>query len=440
MRIEEIQNNMYIKSVDTVEQYLLNIIKNYFEKTDKEAENSIEVIIQEAVDRMYNDMDYNGIGVLTITLPNGKVLPEKPSNKNYEDLVKDVTITLDDLGGEPLIPQKLSAFNVNFGNQANTACEGNDPRLYDARKPLKHTHQISDIPGLEGLIATILSQNDKTKIYNHSHNNKSVLDKLVYSGEKLKIDLTVLDTLDTKIDNLVEQIKQNIIDYTEQTNTKIENTNQLIIQLNNKIDEIKEFVINKCEEYLTEAKNFTNTIFQQSVESTKTYIDNNYVNKSDIYYLINIAKNCYTFAGSERWALNEMFYQLNNTGNRSVSLDISDKILNELQRREIAIGDSYPIFKFYIEYINENGKTVKQPLPYIDNFDIDYEPYIYPVAQKKTISGYIKAIKENDDQDLINLIFIADHNQLPANIKNSGHLIMEVYAKDLCPDYPQLLT
>ena len=37
------------------------------------------------------------------------------------------------LGGEPLISPKLSAFNVNFGQEKNTACEGNDPRLSDAR-------------------------------------------------------------------------------------------------------------------------------------------------------------------------------------------------------------------------------------------------------------------------------------------------------------------
>lgn len=41
---------------------------------------------------------------------------------------------------EPIISTKNSAFNVNFGTAAGTACVGNDGRLSDARTPTSHTH------------------------------------------------------------------------------------------------------------------------------------------------------------------------------------------------------------------------------------------------------------------------------------------------------------
>lgn len=43
---------------------------------------------------------------------------------------------------------KNSAFNKNFGSSVGTVCEGDDVRLSDARVPLAHTHDISDINGL----------------------------------------------------------------------------------------------------------------------------------------------------------------------------------------------------------------------------------------------------------------------------------------------------
>ena len=100
MRIEELQNNMYIKSTDSVEKYLLNIIQEYFRDSNEALEGSKEYIIREAVDRLRTEMDYNSLGVLSITLPNG------------ETRTGDVSITLEDLGGEPLISPKLSAFNI----------------------------------------------------------------------------------------------------------------------------------------------------------------------------------------------------------------------------------------------------------------------------------------------------------------------------------------
>ena len=54
---------------------------------------------------------------------------------------------------------KNSAFNKNFGSSTGTVCEGNDTRLSDARVPLAHTHDISDV---SGLVLALDSKADKS--------------------------------------------------------------------------------------------------------------------------------------------------------------------------------------------------------------------------------------------------------------------------------------
>lgn len=61
----------------------------------------------------------------------------------YED---DITSTLRDellqlLDGKEDKFDKNTAFNKNFGNEAGTVCEGNDPRLSDDRTPLPHGNE-----------------------------------------------------------------------------------------------------------------------------------------------------------------------------------------------------------------------------------------------------------------------------------------------------------
>ena len=338
MRISELQDNMYIKSIDTVEQYLLSIIQKYFENNDEAIEGSIEFIIQEAVSRIQQELDYNSLGVLKIKFPDGT------------EETGDVTITLDKLNGEPLISPKLSAFNVNFGNQANTACEGNDPRLSDARMPIKHTHPIDDVLGLEGLISSLLGKINKNDVYSHVHTNKDILDKIIYTGKKDKIDLAILDDFEAKLNTAINNIKNKIIQYTEETQEKIDDINAELVIINNKIDSFKEYVINKCEEYLTEAKNYTDTVFDDSVTNTKQWIDDNYVKKEHIQKLIDIANSVYTLVGTSKWDYNLLKFELDDD-KRVVELQLDEDILNELVNREIGIGDSNDIiFKFFLQY------------------------------------------------------------------------------------------
>ena len=56
---------------------------------------------------------------------------------------------------EPIISTKNSAFNVNFGTAAGTACVGNDSRLSDARTPTSHAHGSITNTGYLGVTANL---------------------------------------------------------------------------------------------------------------------------------------------------------------------------------------------------------------------------------------------------------------------------------------------
>lgn len=419
MRIEELQNNMYIKSTDSVEKYLLNIIQEYFKNSNEALEGSKEYIIREAVDRLKTEMDYNSLGVLSIALPNGEVR------------TGDVSITLEDLGGEPMISPKLSAFNVNFGNTANTACEGNDPRLSDARKPIKHEHEISDIRGLEGILSTIIGQMERTGTYNHTHPNKDLLDILTYTGNKDQIDLGVLDTLEQKIDEATERIRQDIEKYITDTETEIERINTELETINQRIDAVYQYVIEKFEEYLLQAKQYADTKFEQSKTELTNYIDSNYVKKENISELIDIAQNCYTYVNTDSWTIKSLYLQTDQD-THIADLPLSQHTLDEFQRRSIDMSASTQIIlKLFIQY-EDDGITIKQPLPHMDSFNPRFEPFMYPLMPRLTLAGYIEAIQQN--RSVLQIAFKTNENQLTTAMLN-GKIVCDIYAKAFCPVY-----
>ena len=212
MRMEELANNNFIKGTDSVERYLLDIIKQYFSSNNID-DDSREYIIKKAVEQMKEELNIDNAGVVSV---NGKT--------------GEVTITLESLGGEPLISPKLSAFNVNFGSEENTACMGNDPRLSDDRHPLPHTHEMSEINGLEGEISSIKNSINMLGNITHKHDNLKVLNMLVYSGTKTEIDLTLLDTAEEKINTEISKVDESITD----TKTKVDN---LITEITNELNQ-----------------------------------------------------------------------------------------------------------------------------------------------------------------------------------------------------------
>lgn len=195
MRMEELSDSQFIKGTDTVERYLLGLVQTYFKDSNVAEPASREFIIRRAVARMKEEFRYENIGVLSVTLADG-VARTGPVN-----------ITLADLAAEPAITPKLSAFNVNFGDQANTACEGNDPRLSDSRDPNPHVHTIQDINGLEGRLSTLLSILNRVSGYTHTHENLNVLNKLVYSGSMPTIDLNFIDTLESDVNQKITALR-----------------------------------------------------------------------------------------------------------------------------------------------------------------------------------------------------------------------------------------
>ncbi|AGF59608.1 hypothetical protein B0P06_006118 [Clostridium saccharoperbutylacetonicum] len=124
MRIDKKNDATYTKELDEMEKYFLNMFKRFIENDPGFLDKSVESIITEAVKRAKKEIIFEkASGVLSIN--------------NMSGVVK---LTLDDLNGEPKIPTKYSAFNRPFGTDSGTVCEGNDPRLSDARIPLPHNH------------------------------------------------------------------------------------------------------------------------------------------------------------------------------------------------------------------------------------------------------------------------------------------------------------
>jgi len=347
--MEELSESRYIKSTDTVERYLLNLVEQYFNTHSVASTTSREYIIKKAIERMKEELSYDDIGVLSITLPSG------------EKRTGAISITLADLHGEPLIAPKLSAFNVSFGNEQNTACEGNDPRLSDARTPVNHNHEIENIIGLEGKLSTILGKVTRIDGLSHSHTNKQVIDMLVYTGDKTIIDLDILDSLETKVDEIVKQIRDEIILYKQNIDAKITTVNTEIVTIKQQVNDLRDFIIQKNQEYLLEAKGYTNT----EIINLKTYVQeviNTCMTRDKIQSLIDIAQTTYTLVGSMSFSIASLIDVGSSLKEQVAEKSINAAILSELTTRNVSLENCQ--IEALIEYQNA-GVTVYGALPYI---------------------------------------------------------------------------
>lgn len=291
MRMEELSNSQYIKSTDTVEKYLLDIIQQYFKSNNIASETSREHIIQKAVARMKEELDFDNLGVLSIIMPNGEVR------------VGNVTVTLEELGGEPLITQKNSAFNVNFGTEANTACEGNDPRLSDKRMPLAHKHKISDIKNLSNELSTINGKIDR--IISHTHDNKDILDRIIYTGTRSSIDLADVEKIEDKVRDLIQQNSDDIARYHDEIDNKIAAVNNDIDALNAQIDDLRQFVINTNEGYKREIIEYTDNCIANANQTIHNEIAD-LVTKPMLNGIVEFASNAYVLIGTVQVSMQDI--------------------------------------------------------------------------------------------------------------------------------------
>ena len=308
MRMEELANNNYIKSADSVERYLLDIIKQYFNSSNVDSD-SREYIIQKAVERMKDELYIDNAGVVSI---NGKT--------------GDVLITLESLNGEPKILQKNTAFNVNFGTGKNTACEGNDPRLSDDRHPLEHTHTMDNINGLAGELSSIRNTIDKLGNKTHKHENLSVLNLLRYTGEKEEIDLTILDTAAdslnvsiTKTDKAITTTENSLITFLAKATEEL---NQYTVDF----EAIKEYANEKDEETKTEIKTYIDEQILNKKEELLTEL-NNRISKDEFSSILSLINQQY----QSLYEVNIINFVTSNESSINYIVTLPEEVIRKLQ-------------------------------------------------------------------------------------------------------------
>lgn len=71
------------------------------------------------------------------------------ASASHTHTINNVTGLQSALNGKEPVFTKNTAFNKDFGSTAGTVCEGNDSRLSDSREPLAHTHEMTDVIGLD---------------------------------------------------------------------------------------------------------------------------------------------------------------------------------------------------------------------------------------------------------------------------------------------------
>lgn len=357
MRMEELANSRYIKKTDTVEAYLLELVRTYFKSNAVADDASREALINKAVKRMKEELSLDGMGVISVKIGD-------------EVRTGAVSVTLEDLGGEPWINPKHTAFNVDFGNEKGTACEGNDPRLYDDRHPLAHKHKTSDIVGLDGILSTLTGKVNRINGLAHTHSNMNILDMLTYTGNKTVIDLSVIDDMDEKISNIVNQIRAEIADFRTDISNLIAETESHIDDIEKKIDELKEVIRQQNEEYYEQAKEYTDSKYS----SLKIDFENavaDFVKTEDLENVLDIANKVITKAATFSVDVNTLLtftgYQQVRKATYPIPADVKMNVIN--RGTSVMLSQT----EFLISYVNENSRRVYSPLPYItfDNGEVD---------------------------------------------------------------------
>lgn len=273
MALEQHEDNRFTKERDDVEKYLLRIIQRYFDIQNVYTQESIEAIIIESLTRYKQSIFHEKGGfIFSLNQKTGHII-----------------LTIRDLGGEEAF-EKQSAFNKDFGDKADTICEGDDPRLEDEREPLPHEHEISDVKGLAERLKKIIPSNKM-----HIHKNKNVLDMLTYTGTKTEIDLIVLDYLEENL----KKYYDNLLYYQREektiTNKAIEDLSSYITIIEQDLDYAKSLIENAVT-WLEDAYKYTDNqvnllkdkftrlllkyMTQDDVQSLKEYF-------SKVYYLIS---------------------------------------------------------------------------------------------------------------------------------------------------------
>lgn len=272
MNIKEYEDNRYTKQKTEIEKYLLRIIQRYFDIENNDSNSSIEAIIVESITRLKRIL-----------------ITEKGFIFSLNQKTGHITLTIGDFGGEESF-EKNTAFNKDFGIEADTICEGNDPRLSDAREPLQHTHIIADINGLQ-------EELDKIGIPEglHLHRNKNVLDLIRYTGASTQIDLILIERLVVAIDEYYKNLEYYKRELKATHKKDIEDLSVYISSIERELQMIKDF-IETAIAWLPDAKKYTDTQINKFSTDMLALLMK-YVTKEQVQGLIDFFKKPLYFIG-----------------------------------------------------------------------------------------------------------------------------------------------
>jgi hypothetical protein len=385
--MEELSNSQYIKSTDSVEKYLLNIIQQYFRANNVASEDSREYIIKKAVKRMKDELDFDSLGVLSIIMPDGEVR------------TGNVSISLEELGGEPLILPKRTAFNVDFGSEAGTACEGNDPRLSDKRLPLSHKHKIDDIKNLANELSSINGKIDR--VVSHEHNNKDILDRITYSGTRASFDLADVDKVESNIKQMIQQNTSDITDYHNIIDAKVTQVNADIDDLNQQINDLRQFVITRNDAVRQEVMEYVDNMIA-AVSGNIQEITGDFVTKNMLNEIVAIANYSYIYLG---------------TTQIQVDTAINDSVNNMYEIQDASIANAINA----IHPVLSDNDVITQVSLTVTN-DCTYNlPYL--VISNNEFKGTITA-----SCDKSKVIIHFDATDIPVNVRD-GFIKVNYYTK-----------
>ena len=223
----------YTKEKDEVERYLLRVIHRYFQVEDEYSRAQIESMIVESIKRLKQWLVKDKGFIFSLNRRTGHI-----------------HLTIQDFNGEPVFEKNL-AFNKDFGDIADTICEGNDPRLSDAREPNDHVHEIDDITGLRERLYNLIEKRGY-----HVHKNKNVLDMLRYTGTAVEFDLIIIEYLEKSLEDYLERMEYY---YTELRGYYAKHIMELTVIINEIIKIIQELqaIDETAIDWLEEAKRYT---------------------------------------------------------------------------------------------------------------------------------------------------------------------------------------
>ena len=198
MSLEQHDNNTITKSEDDrVRLYLKNVFQRYFEREKEYSLQTREAIIIQAFTRLKEAIN-----------------AKHKSDQGFDFMLcvneKSGVVYLDitDLHGEPAF-DKRTAYNKDFCNYnpdipeqdqpdfTDTIVRGNDTRLYDERIPLAHVHKIEEFDGLKEIL------DEAASIDSHVHQNLDILKLIKYTGNKINLDLAILDEFSMSAENMI---------------------------------------------------------------------------------------------------------------------------------------------------------------------------------------------------------------------------------------------